>query len=133
MRYYLLRFLFNFAVMDIRKKIFHYTKQDYYTMHLFIINPFLPIKLSPKEIEVLACFMSLTGDVTEEGQFSKGARRIVRNRLNLSHGGLGNYLKSIETKGFIRFDEMGIGYIPTILIPDKELQGYNFEIELKED
>ena len=119
--------------MNIRKKIIHHTRQDYYTMHLFIINPFLPVKLSPKEIEVLACFMSLTGDVTEEGQFSKGARRIVRNRLNLSHGGLGNYLKSFEIKGFIRFDEMGVGYIPTILIPDKDLQGYNFEIELKED
>lgn len=119
--------------MNIRKKVLHYTKQDYYTMHLYIINPFLPIKLSPKEIEVLACFMSLSGDIIEEGQFSKGARRSVRSRLNLSHGGLGNYLKSFEKKGFIRFDEMGTGYIPHVLIPDKDLQEYSFEIEIKHE
>lgn len=36
--------------------------KDYYIRHLSIINPFLPVELTPKEREVLGTFMSFKGE-----------------------------------------------------------------------
>ena len=48
-----------------------------------IINPFLPIKLTPREIEVLAAFMSLENELAED-RFGTTARKVVRNKLFLN-------------------------------------------------
>lgn len=114
------------------KRVVFTTKQEYYATHLVIINPFLPQKLHPKEIEVLACFMSLSGDLVEENRLCKSARKLVRDKLNLSYGGLGNYITVFENKGFIKYDEKGNARIPLVLFPTPDVQKYNFEIIFEE-
>lgn len=117
--------------MNLSKRVEYNNKLEYYTMHLLIINPFLPVKLHPKEIEVLACFMSLSGDLVETDRLCKSARKEVRDRLGLSYGGLGNYIKTLSQKGFLKYTEEGYAYIPSLLQPNGIEQGYNFKITLK--
>ena len=105
------------------KKFLNLTHNDYYRQHLAIINAFLPIKLTPKEIDVLALFMSFKG-VLEKDRFGTTARKIVMKELNLSSGGLGNYIKSLKEKGFIT----NAMTIPAMLIPNPESQEYRFKL-----
>ena len=97
---------------------------EYYRQHLAIINAFLPVKLTPKEIDVLALFMSFKGDL-EKDRFGTTARKIVMKDLNLSSGGLGNYIKSLKNKGFIT-DDMKI---PGLLKPNDSSQEYMFKLK----
>ena len=98
-------------------------KDEYYHKHLMIINPFLPIHLTPKEIEVLALFMSMTGDISKD-RFGTTARKIVMEKLELSRSGLSNHMKSLKNKGFIKKDK-----ILPILFPEENEQMYQFKIE----
>jgi len=110
----------------IQKKLSLY-ETEYYTTHLSIVNVFLPVQLTPKEIVVLALFMSLTGDIAKD-RFGTSARKMVKDQMNISAGGLGNYLKSLKDKGFIRNDK-----ILPILFPSSNKQNYMFKIVKKDD
>jgi len=112
---------------NIIQKTLTLTEYDFFVKHLSIVNVFLPVHLTPKEIEVLAMFMSLTGDIAED-RFGTSARKIVMTKLNLSAGGLGNYLKSLKTKGFIQNNEI----IP-ILHPKSDEQPYMFKLIKKDE
>lgn len=105
-------------------KIQRLNKSDYYETHLSIINALLPKKLTPMEISVLGAFMSIEGELASS-RFGTTARKLVREKLNLSHGGLGNYLKSLTTKGYISNNMTSI--IP-LVIPASEEQTYNFKL-----
>lgn len=105
-------------------KIQRLDKTTYYETHLAIINALLPKKLTPMEISVLGAFMSIEGELAEN-RFGTTARKVVRGKLNLSHGGLGNYLKSLVSKGYVSPDLQTI--IP-IIIPAREEQTYNFKL-----
>ena len=50
--------------------------------------------------------------------------------LNLSHGGLGNYIRILKDKGFLleKDDELSI---LEILKPEKDIQGYQFKLKVK--
>jgi len=100
------------------KKLQLHTK-EYYIVHLYILNALIPVKLTPKEIDVLAYFMSLQGDIGKD-RFGSSARKMVKEALNLSDGGLGNYLKSLKEKGFITENNQ----IPEVLIPSHDKQEY---------
>lgn len=107
--------------MVIRKTL-KLTKEDYYTKHLAIINPLLPEHLTPREIEVLACFMSLDGSISTD-RFGTTARKFVMNRVGLTLPGLSNHLKSLRDKGFIK-DSV----ILSILFPREDEQEYQFKL-----
>jgi len=113
--------------MRIIQKQLKLEKNDYYIKHLSIVNVFLPVELTPKEIEVLASFMSLEGDIALD-RFGTSARRLVMRQLNLSPGGLGNYMKSLKTKGFIMEKQGDLTILP-ILHPEAEGQGYMFKLK----
>ena len=115
---------------NINKKLVIASKQEYYIVHLLAINTFLPVKLSSKEIEVMASLMSLSGDLVEQDRLCKSARKVVRDRLKLSYGGLSNHIRVLSEKGFIRYDESGKAYIPAVLQPSTPAQSYSFQIEL---
>ena len=100
--------------------------KNFYQKHLEVINPFLPIKLTPKEIEVLSEFMNLEGDL-EEDRFGTTARKVVKTNLNISAGGLGNYLKSLKEKGFI-YKKYGALFISEVVLPAQFEQEYYFKI-----
>lgn len=101
-------------------------KVEFYQVHLSLINCVLPVKLKPKEIEVLAHFMALDGD-DEIDRFGPQNRKIVRNRLNISHGGLSNYIGQLREKNFLTGSGSDIKLLPLIQ-PDKIEQTYMFKL-----
>lgn len=113
----------------IRKSLSDLSEKDYYNKHLQIINQILPVQMTNKEVEVLASFMSLGGDIIKKDRLGTTARKIVMNQLSISPGGLGNYLKSLKNKGFIFYNDFNVLVIKEILFPEKERQGYQFKIE----
>lgn len=116
--------------MSTIKKTLKLNREDFYKKHLLIINHILPKQMTPKEAEVLAAFMSLTGDLSKD-PFSTSGRKIVRNRLNLSAGGLGNYLDTLKDKKFIIEKDKIITILP-VLIPLGTTQEYQFKLEVNE-
>lgn len=99
----------------------------YFATHLSIINCLLPKKLTPMEIEVLAAFMSLEGDIADY-RFSSTGRKIVKDRLGLSSASLSNYLRTMKEKGFIKEDELERLSIWPLLIPEDDIQIYRLRI-----
>lgn len=110
------------------KKQLALSKVNYYEKHLNIIKPFLPMELTPKEIEVLAVFMSIEGDLSSD-RFGTSARKIVMSTTGISPGGLGNYLKALKEKGYLREDNQGSLSIWPLLYPDEKEQAYMFMIK----
>lgn len=109
--------------MKVIKKAVSLASFEYYLLHLNIINNFLPIKISVKEMEILACYMM----IDELIRFEPKGRRLVKEKLNLSDGGLSNHMRSIKNKGLI-INLEGEDIIIPILFPDLVSQYYQFKI-----
>jgi len=105
------------------RKILRLNRNKYFEVHLQIVNALLPVKLTPKEVEVLAAFMSLDGDIAMD-RFGTTARKMIKKLLHLSDGGLGNYMKSFKDKKFIVATEDGMEIINPILNASMEEQNY---------
>ena len=116
--------------MEIIKKALRLSREDYYKKHLLIINHILPVQMTPKEAEVLAAFMSLQGDIAKD-PFGTSGRKIVREKLGISAGVLGNYLDQLKSKKFIYVEDRDLKILP-ILIPKDKVQGYQFKLEVDE-
>jgi hypothetical protein len=111
----------------IQKGIVGLKDAQYYIYHLSIINPFLPIELTPKEREVLGTFMSFKGELAEKDRFGTTFRKEVKTMLSMSDGGLSNHLSSLRGKGAIR-EVLGVIEIAPILLPEEKQQNYQFKI-----
>lgn len=109
------------------KRTLTLTKSKYYQIHLSLINPLLPIQLTPKEIEVLAIFMSLDGSIAED-RFGTTAKKLVKDQLKLSDGGLGNYMSSLKKNSFIILNSTGKYIIQPFLLADPKEQDYIFKL-----
>lgn len=112
----------------IQKSLMDLSRKDYYIKHLGIINPFLSIELTPKEREVLGIFMSFIGPQAEKDRFGTTFRKEVKAELNLSDGGLGNYLKALKTKKAIYEELDGRLAVKSYLFPEEKQQFYQFKI-----
>lgn len=112
----------------IQKSILELKGAEYYVYHLSIINPFLPVELTPKEREVLGTFMSFQGELAEKDRFGTTFRKEVKTMLSMSDGGLSNHISSLKSKGAIQEDLQGIVQIATILLPEEKQQNYQFKI-----
>lgn len=117
--------------MEIIRKALKLKREDYYEKHLLIINHILPKQLTSKEAKVLAGFMSLQGDISKD-PFGTSGRKIVRTKLGISAGGLGNYLDQLKEKGFILQEGTELKIIP-ILVPKDKVQGYQFKLEIQDE
>ena len=115
----------------IQKSIVISEDLDYYSTHLDIINPFIPQKLTEKEREVLAMFMSFTGELAEKDRFGTTFRKVVMQKLNLKPGGLSNYIRIFKDKEVVDEELDGTLHIKNYLFPETEEQFYQFKI-LKE-
>lgn len=102
----------------------------YYLTHLNIVNALLTNKLTDKEIEILAGFMSLDKKLTESDMFNTFARKIVKESLKgMSSGSLSNHLKAMIDKGFLVKDEITKKIsIKEFLLPEDDEQGYQFKV-----
>ena len=118
--------------MKIVQKTIRLSKEDYYKMHLNIINTLLPeqSRMVNKEIGVLAAFMSLDKNITEEDMFNTLARKQVKAKLeNMSSGGLGNHLKSLILKKHLSKNEItGRITVNPAILPDEPIQGYQIKL-----
>lgn len=112
---------------DIIKKTLELENQEYYEKHLQVINAVLPEQMTSKEIEVLASFMALEGEIAEEDRFGTYCRKKVKSLKNLSNGGLANYIRILKEKGFIKVGENGEYEIPFFLFPQPTAQQYEFK------
>lgn len=112
----------------IQKAILQLKGAEYYIYHLSIINPFLPVELTPKEREVLGAFMSFKGDLADKDRFGTSFRKEVKAMLSMSDGGLSNHISSLKSKGAIQEDLQGIMQIAPILLPEERQQNYQFKI-----
>ena len=115
--------------MEIIKKAIKVKPEDYFNTHLEIINPLMPTKFTPMEMKVLAAFMTLEGEIVEEGRFNSHTKKIVMEKLKLSAGGLGNYLRALVNKKYLNKSK----YTKTLtvaeyLLPENKWQGYQFKI-----
>lgn len=116
----------------IRKAILCKSRLEYYELHLAIINPLLPNRLTEKEILILASFMSIDEKLVEDDRFNSLVRKKVMQKHNLSAGGLGNYLKSMIKKGFLSKSNItGRIKIKDFMLPSETKQGYEFKIGYK--
>lgn len=109
-------------------------KYDYYVKHLEILNIILPEdkfpeKLTNKEIEVLAAFMSQDKSLIEEDMFNGVVRKKVMDKLNLKPGGLGNHLKSMIGKEYLTKSDITKKItLKKILNPENNHQGYRLKL-----
>ena len=106
--------------------------RSYYSKHLDIINNFFPIKLTPKEIEVLGAFMNIQNPLAKEERFSTIFRKQVKKELKLSDGGLSNYIGSLLDKAAIKENDEEKLYINPILFPRDDFQFYQFKLKKDE-
>lgn len=109
------------------KKLLKLSGISYYQMHLSIINCLLPVKFTPKEIECLSCFMSLSGDISRY-RFGPSAKKIVMANMKITPAGLSNYMNSLLDKGFLIQVGDEINILP-ILIPENGEQTYLFKLQ----
>lgn len=115
--------------MKIIQQAFNLEYQEYYIMHLQILNAILPVKLTDKELEVLAAFMGLDKNLIEENYFNPITRKKVLNKVNLTPAGLSNHLKSMINKGFlIKNSITNTITIKDFLLPEENEQGYKIKI-----
>ena len=119
--------------MQVITNVIKVPKQEYYVKHLQIINIILsdekyPEKMSSKEIEVLAAFMSQEKVLIEEDMFNGIVRKKVMTQLNIKPGGLGNHLKSmIEKKFLIKNEITNKITIKPFLMPEVQ-QGFRIKL-----
>jgi len=108
------------------KKVLRLSSDDYYTTHLNLMNCILPVKMTPREIEVMAAFMSLEGDIALY-RFGPSAKKIVMKRLNLSPAGLSNFMGTLLGKGFLIQKGDAITIYPMLNLQPNE-QIYMFKL-----
>lgn len=115
--------------MKIIQQAFDLDKEEYYVVHLKILNAVLPVRLTDKELEVLAAFMGLDENIIEDTYFNPVARKKVLKKLGLSPAGLSNHLKAMLDKSFlIKNSITNVITIKKFLLPEKNIQGYQFKI-----
>lgn len=113
----------------IGKIIRNLTPQEYCEMHLTILNPFLPVKLAPKEREILGFFMSLDSELAQVDRFNSRFRKEMRDKLGMSYSGLTNHLTALEAKGILELNLQGVLSIKPYLFPQEDNgQVYNFKL-----
>lgn len=92
------------------RKVETLSRDMFFKIHLSLLNVMLSIHLEGMtltEIEVLATFMALEGDIAE-ARFGPSARKITRKKLDMSESGLSNHIRELLRKGYIKKTEDGI-------------------------
>ncbi len=118
--------------MKVIQQAFNLENEKYYVVHLNIINAILPVKLTDKELEVLATFMALDKNIIEDGYFNPISRKKVMKKLELIPAGLSNHLASMIKKGFLIKNSITNNItIKPFLLPEENNQGYQFKIVKK--
>lgn len=119
--------------MQVIQKNLALSQDEYYQVHLSLVNAVLPkrFKLTEKELEVLAAFMSLPESIPM-GRFGTYARKLVKEKLNINDSGLANYIRFLKDKRFLLYKDDELIFVPLINV-SKDTQSYNFKLINKEN
>lgn len=74
---------------------------DFYVKNIQVLNLFVETKLTAKEMEMLAHFLSLEEVLVKDNMFNTEARKRVREAMGFSNASLANHIASCVSKGFI--------------------------------
>ncbi len=99
--------------------------KDFYSVHLEIINPLLPVKLTVKEIDVLSVLLHFSNTQALQEAFKNNFRKYLRDILFMSSASLYNYMQSLQKKGALLDNK---GTVNDLLIPSNT-QEYRFRIK----
>ena len=102
--------------------------REYYETHLHLINPLLEHSLTPTEIVVLSAFMSDVSEIATIDRFHREVRKKVKRDLEISNGGLSNYLRAFKDKEIVQEGSNGLLYIKEFLYPEKDQQFYQYKL-----
>lgn len=116
--------------MQIITKVLKTDNFDYYVKYLELLGPLIPLeKLTSKEIEVLAAFLSQDKSLIDEDMFNGVVRKKVMDKLDLKPGGLGNHLKAMITKKYLSKNEITKKItVKPFLIPEDNHQGFRIKL-----
>lgn len=116
--------------MEIIKRYIETDKFDYYVQHLKVLDVVFSVGITHKEIEVLAHFLNLDKEITEDDMFNTLARKKVKEKLGkMSAGGLSNHFNSLIGKGVMNKAEITNKLtITPFFIPEENKQRYQIEI-----
>ena len=98
-------------------------KKEFFPKYLRLVNVILPDPLTQREIDVLAGFMQLEGDLVKEDRFGTQARSLVRKKFGFkTYSNLDNYIRFFKKKGVIQVSPTTGKLVlnPKLAIPDKE-------------
>lgn len=113
------------------KKTYTLESREYCAQNLSILNVFLPVELTKKEIEFLSYFMAIDNPLAEMDRFNSAFKKIVRREMGISDGGMTNYMTALKKKGIIKESDSGILYIIPSIFPDKEEVIFNIKVTKK--
>ena len=100
---------------------------SFYIKHLTIADVLLNLNVTSKEIEVLANFLTLNKNLTEEEMFNSLTKKKVRQNLGLSHAGISNHIRHLIEKNLLYYDN-DILKIKEYLRPTEPSQGYKIKL-----
>jgi len=101
-------------------------------IHLLMINMFVEVGLSEKELEVLANFISAPENLKQTYMFNTAVRKYVCQQSGICNKGISNHLKSMINKKFIVRDPITkLLSISPNLLPTNQI--YHIEIKNETD
>jgi DNA-binding MarR family transcriptional regulator len=116
--------------MQIISKIIKVDPYTYHLTFLEVLNVLMIKKLTPKEMEVLAAFMSQDESLIEDDLFNGIVRKKVMEKLGLKPGGLGNHLdQMIKKKFLVKHPITKRITIKPFLKPEENNQGFRIKLE----
>lgn len=120
--------------MDIKSKTVVVDSYRFYRIHLEILNVLLNVKLSEREMDILAAFFSLDEKDIAGYLFSTQARKEAKKKLGgMSSGNLANHIRSLIEKGFLKRGDNNVIEYQDFLKPETDAQGYQILLRKNED
>lgn len=104
--------------MQRRKKSFTFlASSDYTKLYIRIYEAISGQTLTPREIDVLAAFLSFDGYVAKISRFSRSFRKQVMKDLKMSPAQMSNILTDLQKKEVLLKDEAGELYVDPVYVP----------------
>ena len=114
--------------MKIIKKVLDVNTKQFFQMYVNIVTGIIKTDLSPKEKEVLACFLSLDENIIKDDIINPLSRKMVMEELNIKPAGLTNYITSMVEQKVFKKDPITKRYSLNPFLNLKERENVKYEI-----
>lgn len=114
--------------MKIIKKVLDVNTKQFFQIYVNIVTGIIKTDLSPKEKEVLACFLSLDENIIKDDIINPLSRKMVMEELNIKPAGLTNYITSMVEQKVFKKDPITKRYSLNPFLNLKERENVKYEI-----